>query len=377
MDIKNYRERNMDEDLVFNLEDMDIKEESLNFITEEKEQEQNIKTEQEQEIETEDVSKEEGSEEDKQKTTEEVKEEDKTPPSTQDDSSHSPLYALAKYLKEEGVLYLEKDIEEIKSLEELKNLIAESNSKAKYANLTESQKRYHDALESGIPVNEFEELEKEIKAFEQITEKSIEENENLRFEIIALDLINKGLQKDQAIKLAKLSLSDETNIEDTKTSLKNLVESKKTKFKDIVNEKSKKTSIALEDIKKSIFAKDKLLEMPLNDVSKGKLFDFMTTKVDSDENGLPLNKFQKWQKENPIEASIFTNYLFMVTNEGKDLGLIKKTTTSSAAKELEKKLKSLSFDKDGSLIIPDEMFRGGSNNKDSRFTNEDKITINI
>ena len=363
-----------DENLMFNFEDIDIKEESINFITEE-DKVIPKETTTEETTETEDTTdktvdiSEEKKEEDLDKTKEGT-------PEAKDDSSHnSTLYALAKYLKEEGVLFLDKDLEKVDTLEDLKTLISESNTKARYANLNESQKRYQEALENGIPKNEFEDIEKEIQTFTNIKEENVESDENLRFELVALDLINKGIDRDKAIKLSKLSLTEDSNIQDAKDALKNLIESKKNTFKTLVETNKTKTDVALSDIKKAIFEKDKILEMSLNDVSKSKLFDLMTTKVDSDENGRPLNKFQKWQKDNPIEAGIFVNYLYMATNEGKDLGLIKKSTTTTATKELENKLKSLSFDTNGSLIIPDEMFRDKPKPNNNNEIN--KLTINI
>ena len=158
--------------------------------------------------------------------------------------------------------------------------------------------------------------------------------------------------------------------------MKGLLESKKAKFAELLKDSTKKTEVALDDIKQSINSKKELLEMPLNDITKNKLFDLMTTKVQTAEDGTPLNELQTWQKENPVEANIFLNYMFLMTNKGKDLGLIKKSSGSTAAKELEKKLKSMSFDKNGSLLIPDSMLKSVKPDQ-SRTVSTNDLTINI
>lgn len=358
------------EEVFFNLDDINISEENADFITAPEVKVDETNPLEEVEIKEEHTEAVESTADITEKTDETIED---TPSTPEDDSSQSStLYALAQYLKEEGALYIDEDLEDIKTLEELKALVEKSNTQAKYAGLNESQKRYHEALESGIPKKEYEAVEKDIQAYEAIKEEELETNDQLRFEINAIDLMDKGLSQEKAVKLAKLSITDESSVTDTKEVLKALIEKKKESFKDMLEKENEKTEVALTDIKKAVFAKDKLLDMPVNEITKSKLFDLMTTKVGTDDNGMPLNKFQKWQVENPIESNIFINYLFMMTNEGKDLGLIQKTTVSKASKDLEKKLQSMSFDKSGALIIPDAMIKSKNTLK-----TDNRLNINI
>lgn len=352
----------MEEDFMFNIDDIDISEDSINIISDEpvKKQDSIEQEEEQEEITSEDI----------QEKQEEIIKED--PPSSEANSSQSTLYALAKYLKDEGVLFIEEELKDIENLDDLKALIQKSNDQAKYANLTESQKRYQDALVNGVPTKEYETIEKEISTFQKIDKDSIDTDVQLKYEILAIDFMNQGIEQSKAMKLAEIAVKDESSTQDAKEALDNIITFKTNKYKELLSTKKEQTDLDLTNIKKSIDGKQKILEMPVNDITKNKLFDLMTTKVATDDNGLPLNKLQKFQKENPIESNILMNYLFMMTNEGKDLGLIKTNTTSLAAKELEKKLKSLNFDSSGSLIIPDEMI--SRNNKNS---NEDTLTINI
>lgn len=310
--------------------------------------------------------------------TAEKSSQEETPSSDKNSSHDSTLYALAQYLKEEGVLFIEDDLKDIKSLEDLKGIIESSNKNARYANLNDSQKRYQEALENGIPKREFEEVEKEIQTFSGIKEADVTSNSNLRYEIIAIDLMNQGISQDKAMKLAKLSLTDESNVQDAKDALANIITAKTEKFKELVNTKSTANTANIDEFKKHIYDKEQLLDMKMNDITKNKLFDLITTKVDSDEEGRPLNDMQRWQRDNPVESSVMLNYLYMMTEKGKNMKLIKQSTGSDAAKELERKLKNMSFDSNGSLIIPDQMLSGSRNDSDDKNNkNKNNLTINI
>lgn len=377
------------EDLMFNFEDMNISEESLDFINEANgtpKEEVKEETKETQTTVTPGVEIDETSGEVKETITESEEEakadestsQEETPSSDEHSSHDSTLYALAQYLKEEGVLFVEDELKEVKGLDDLKALIEKSNEQARYAKLNESQRRYQEALENGIPTSDFEKLEKEIQTFTGITEEAVEEDQNLRYEILAIDFMNQGIDQEKALKLAKFAMADETNVQDAKEALKNIVESKKASFKELVEKSKTEKEASIKEIQENLFAREKLLDNKLNDITKNKLFDMITTQVDHDDKGRPINKLQKWQLENPVESSILMNYMFMMTNEGKDLSLIQKSATSTAAKELERKLKNLSFDKDGALLLPDHMMRKQpSNDQNKDKPNRNNLTINI
>jgi hypothetical protein len=312
--------------------------------------------------------------------SEQSSQEDDTPPSGDDSSQNSAFNALAQYLKEGGVLFVEDDIKDIKNVDDLKNLIEKSNEKARYANLNESQKRYHDALEKGVPVKEYEKIEKEIQTFTSIQDEAIETNPNLRYEILAIDMINQGMDAEKAKRFAQLAVKDEDSVEGAKKALNDIIEFKKNSFKELTENTQKETEITINQYKDKIFKEQKILDHELNQQAKNKLFDLITTKVDADEDGRPLNELQKWQRENPMESSIMMNYLYMMTNKGKDLSLIKNAGASVASQDLEKRLKqNLNFDEAGNLIIPDSMLSGSpsQNQQTSNNNNSNTKPVNI
>ena len=369
----------MEDEIMFNFEDMNVSEEALNILNVEgstppiDNEEKGTSPKPPEEIKDETLSVE--ISETKEETGEKI-DSSKEPPLSEADSSQSTLYALAKYLKDEGVLFIEDELKAVETIEDLKTLVADSHKKARFNNMNDSQKRYYEALENGVPVKEYETIEKEIQTFSNIKEESIDTDAQLQYELIAIDFMNQGIEQTKAMKLAELSVKaeGEDSIAGAKSALKSILEHKSAKYKEIVAAKQEQTTLDLKAIKDAIDGKKDILTMPINDNSKSQLFDLMTTQVGSDDKGLPLNKLQKYQRDNPVEANILMNYLFMMTNEGKDLGLIKTNTTSSAAKELESKLKQLNFDSNGSLIIPDELI---SNRNTSKNNNKENLTINI
>lgn len=366
----------MEEELMFNFEDMNVTEEALNILSgetpPEEEREETVETPEPPAAEIPETTGEETAEEEE----EENEHSSEDTPSSEADSSQSTLYALAKYLKDEGVLFLDEELKDVETIEDLKTLIAESHNKARFNNMSDSQRRYYEALENGIPVKEYETVERDIQTFSNIEEEKIDTDAQLQYELIAIDFMNQGLPQEKAMKLAELSVKaeGEDSVAEAKAALQNIIAHKTEQYKELLASTKEKTELDLKTIKEAIDGKQELLTMKLNDNTKTQLFDLMTTKVGTDDNGLPLNKLQKYQRDNPVEANILMNYLFMMTNEGKDLGLIKTNTTSVASKELEKKLKQLNFDQRGALIIPDNLV---SSNRKTNNSQKENLTINI
>lgn len=96
---------------------------------------------------------------DKSTNENKTEENDKTPSSESNDDSSS-FSVFANLLQEEGVLSLDdEELKNVKSSADLVELVKKQIEKSKFENLSESQKRYLDAVEAGIPQAEFEKLE--------------------------------------------------------------------------------------------------------------------------------------------------------------------------------------------------------------------------
>lgn len=326
----------MDEDLYLSLENLNV--------TTENEKEQEI----EEQIDSSDalITKSDSEEitgetEDKDEEDKEGKEE-KTPSSESNDSS-STISVFANYLKEEGVLSSELvGTEKIESLEDLKNLMIKQIESERHSDLSDGQKRYLESLESGVPLSEYESMEKEISWIGNISIEELEENGQLRFDIIVMDLIGSGLTEQKAVAIAQRSVDSGKDQEDSKESIQSLYDRKVEQFSKTVETKKEEKQATIEEVKKTIEAKEFIMgDIKLSKENKSEILKLMTTQVDTTEEGQPLNEFGKWRRENGLEAEIILNALYINTNGFKNLGEIKSQVSSKSAQDLEKRLRSL------------------------------------
>jgi hypothetical protein len=276
-----------------------------------------------------------------EKTNEEIA------PSSESNDSSSTISVFANYLKEEGVLSSELEgFEKVDSLEDLKNLVMKQIESEKHSNLSETQKRYLDSIESGIPLNEYESMQKELSWIESISIDDLNDESEaggqLRFDIMVMDLIESGMDQDKAVVLANRSFELKKDKEDAADSIQSLYNKKVETYNASVEEKKVEKQASIEDVRKTIDAKEFIMgDIKLTKETKSEILKLMTTQVDTTPEGQPLNQFGKWRRENGVEAEIILNALFINTNGFKNLGDIKTQVSSDSARKLEDRLRSL------------------------------------
>lgn len=322
----------MDEE-IFNFEELNLTASSLQEIGLLKSEEEKEKTTDE-ELETK-------SEEEKEKENNKTNENKPKSPSSEDDSSTFSVFA--NVLKEEGVFNLpDEDLANIKTAKDLADAVKREIEESKFSNLTESQKRYLEAVEAGVPLKDFEVLEKQISSLETLknTELDSEEKIQERFDLIAYDFISKGFSEEKAVDLANRSVKLGTDIEDAKEALDNLIKVKAEEYKKIVSERKEESKISLEKIKETIDSKESILkDIKITPKQKEALYDLLTLKVDIDEQGRPLNEFNKWRRDNGLEAEIILGTIYQMTNKFQNLGKMMDVSKTKASQELEEKLR--------------------------------------
>lgn len=322
----------MDEE-IFNFEELNLTASSLQEIGLLKSEEEKEKTT-EEELETK-------SEEEKEKENNKTDEDKSKSPSSEDDSSTFSVFA--NVLKEEGVFNLpDEDLANIKTAKDLADAVKREIEESKFSNLTESQKRYLEAVEAGVPLKDFEVLEKQISSLETLknTELDSEGKIQERFDLIAYDFISKGFSEERAVELANRSVKLGTDIEDAKEALDNLIRVKAEEYKKIVSEKKEESKISLEKIKETIDSKESILkDIKITPKQKEALYDLLTLKVDTDEQGRPLNEFNKWRRDNGLEAEIILGTIYQMTNKFQNLGKMMDVSKTKASQELEEKLR--------------------------------------
>ena len=277
-------------------------------------------------------------------------------PSSDSDNEDSTISVFARMLNEEGVLpFEEEDLNNIKSIDDLKEKVKDSLARfietKKYEGLNESQKRYLGAVEAGIPQNEFDELERNLNVIERLTPEVLEQDDKARFNIIAMSYISKGIPKEKALKMANASFQMQTDIEDAVEARELLYSDMKTKYESKIEEKVNEHKLSLEQLKTKIDETENVLGgLKLTPKMKEDIYKSMTTKVDSDENGMPMNALDKWVRENPIESKIILHSIRVATNNFKNLGRLGDVAKNKAISQLEQKLKqseNLQFDSSG------------------------------
>lgn len=322
----------MDEE-IFNFEELNLTASSLQEIGLLKSEEEKGKTT--------DEELENKSEEEKEKKNNKTDEDKPKPPSSEDDSSTFSVFA--NVLKEEGVFNLpDEDLANIKTAKDLADAVKREIEESKFSNLTESQKRYLDAVEAGVPLKDFEVLEKQISSLETLKNTDLEAEEKIqeRFDLIAYDFISKGFSEEKAVELANRSIKLGTDIEDSREALDNLIKVKAEEYKKIVSEKKEESKISLEKIKETIDSKESILkDIKITPKQKEALYDLLTLKVDSDEQGRPINEFNKWRRDNGLEAEIILGTIYQMTNKFQNLGKMLDVSKTKASQELEEKLR--------------------------------------
>ena len=291
--------------------------------------------------------------------------EDTAPDNDADGTSPNNFYSsIANACAVDGI-FPNLDNETIKKAvdaESFSNLIeAEIN-----ARFDEKQKRISQALENGVEPNDIKKYESTLNYINTITDAAIaeesEKGEQLRYNLIYQDFINKGMTPDKAKKFADRTVDAGTDVEDAKEALL----SNKEFFSNAYNktlqdaqqkadeEKAEREKNAKE-LEKSLM-KDKQLfgDMEISNDIRKKAFDSVSKPVYKDpETGDYMTAIQKYESEHRADFLKYTGLIFAMTNGFKDFDSFAKGKVNKEVKkglrELEQTLNNTRRNNDGSL----------------------------
>lgn len=350
-------EENLGMDLFdLNLEDLDFLE------TEEKDIDP--KPEQDQEEDSPDSSEEDKDiNPDEDKSSEEVVEDKETeeeddPDSNEDAATTSPdLYkSLVTVLTEEGVLTEVDDEKEIKSINDVIDLVKGEISRQEFSDLNDLQKEAVEAYRAGIPVEKFN-RQKEVEfQLEGINEDVISQDENLRKQLIYQQFKLKGFSDEKAARFTKRSFDADEDVEDAKDALQALKVNVKEKFdkerEDLV--KQKEAAIKAEKdqqkrIKDKVFKTDEVIKgYKINEGLKKKIFSEMYNPTHTNpDTGKKENSLIKYQRENTEDFMHKLYYLWTVTKGFEDFQYFQNKERSKGVKDLENALRQSSHVRGG------------------------------
>lgn len=292
---------------------------------------------------------------------------DKADKNTDSNSSTlSPKFfsSLVQALKEGGIL---EDVEDkdIQSQEDFLSVIEESVKAREFADLTDEQKTYLEALRTGIPHEEIATHQQNIQAYNQITDDAIEEEsadgEDLRRTIILNNFMAKGIAEAKAKKLAEKIFNAGEDVDEAKEALTELRESEKKQFETIKQQKvaqkaaqEKAEKDAMDKLNKVVKETKELIPgMQIPQTLKNNIIKGLTQPVGYTDDNRPLDIISKYLYENPIEGRFKLAYILSVTDGMKKMNVLEsKKARSNAFKDLQNALAqndnggSLAFDGD-------------------------------
>ena len=291
--------------------------------------------------------------------------EDTAPDNDADGTSPNNFYSsIANACAVDGI-FPNLDDETIKKAvdaESFSNLIeAEIN-----ARFNEKQKRISQALENGVEPNDIKKYESTLSYINTITDAAIAEEsgkgEQLRYNLIYQDFINKGMTPDKAKKFADRTVDAGTDVEDAKEALLSNKEFFTGAYNKMLQEAQQKADEEkaereknAKELEKSLM-KDKQLfgDMEISNDIRKKAFDSVSKPVYKDpETGDYMTAVQKYESEHRAEFLKYTGLIFAMTNGFKDFdsfakGKVKKEV-KKGLRELEQTLNNTRRNNDGSL----------------------------
>ena len=234
------------------------------------------------------------------------------------------------------------------------------------ARLDEKQQRISKALENGVEPTDIRKYENTLKYINTITDAAIaeesEKGEQLRYNLIYQDFINKGMSPDKAKKYTDRSVDAGTDVEDAKDAL----QSNKDYFSNAYNELLEEAQQQADEEKAERAKQAKQLENSLlkdkqllgdmeigNDIRK-KAFESISKPIYKDpETGQLMTAIQKYENEHRADFLKYTGLIFTMTNGFKDFdsfakGKVKKEMRKGL-RDLEKTLNNTRRNSDGSL----------------------------
>jgi hypothetical protein len=268
-------------------------------------------------------------------------------------TSQPTLYSsLAKVLAEEGVLTsFDPKGTKVETSEDLINVIRETIKQNEYADLTDEQKLYLEAVRTGLPPKQVAQEQSMLQQLEGITFDELENNEELRKQIIISDLLNKGISQEKALKLAQRSIDIGEDVSDATEALVELKAFQKEQLQTKLDtEKAKKLQEAENAKEQLLKFKDAVMNtkeiipgLKINNKIAEKVFEQAVKPVHQLPNGQVVNAVVKAKLDDPIGFETKLNYLFYITKGFSDFSKIATTQKTKAVQELDDLVKGNTF----------------------------------
>lgn len=300
------------------------------------------------------------------------KEEKRTEPTN--NQQNVDFSSIAKQFADEGIWEL--DDEEVKDADSFKSLI----KKAIESGIDEKTKRVSELLDMGADSKDIKEFEDTIEYLHGIQNEDIlaegEDGDNLRKRLIMQDLINNGVDEQEAVTKVKEIFKKGNDITEAKKALQANKEYFQKAYKEMAEEQRKKADEwdksvqkQTEELKTSIMSNDKFLgELDIDEkIKKQALANLSEPKFKDKQSGQMLTAIQRYERENKTEFLKNIGLVFTLTDGFKNMDkLVNKAVKRRVNNEIsgiEDLLKNPSGS-DASL----SMVTGANDNRLNKFT---------
>jgi hypothetical protein len=264
--------------------------------------------------------------------------------------SDSNIIAFAKALSEQGVLSdLPEDFDgTTEGLVKLMQNTVNSGIEAYKNDLPPVIKDLVNNYEENVPLKDLIDTKSREIQYSTITEEAIDSNVNLQKALIAEDLKNRGYTQEKINERIEMFESNDvlaSEAKDAQAALVNVERYHQEQLKKRTEEEkelaAKKNEENLSNIKTSIGKLQEIIPgIPLNDNSRENIYKSMTSVVETDANGRPMNAVMKTRTEDPLKFETTLHYLHSLGVFDGDWSKIRNVSKSNAMKELTEKLNS-------------------------------------
>lgn len=270
--------------------------------------------------------------------------------------------SIAKALREEGIFQNLDDEVNISSAEDFAKAMRDEIT----AQFDERQKRIDEALNAGVEPLEIKRYENTLGYLNSLQDSHLadesEKGEKLREQLIYQDFINRGYNKERALREVKKSFNSGTDIEDAKEALISNKEFFQNEYDSLIQEAQEEEKREIqrrkeqaEQLKKSILEDDKVFgEIQVDKATRKKVFDVISKPIYKDpDTGELFTAIQKYEMDNRTEFLKNLGLIFTLTDGFKNLdNLVKnkvRKEVKKGLKELEHTLNNTARTSDGNL----------------------------
>ena len=262
-----------------------------------------------------------------------------------DSPTDNKIATLAKALTEKGILSeIPEDFDG--TVEGLLGLVGgEVNTgiQSYKDSLPEAVRKVIDNYEEGVPLDRTIANQSRQVEYKSITTESIDSNIELQKRLVAQDLINRGYSEEKISKRLEMFENNESLMEEARDAHSTLLQAEE--YREIEMKKNAAANSkrreddnrkTLEDIRSSIDTSEEIVPgMKLNKTSRDKLYSSLTSPVDKDANGNPMNAVAATRAKDVLKFETTLHYLHQLGVFGGDWSKLTKVAKSSASKELE------------------------------------------